>query len=126
MPAVRRRAGMVWYPRPPVLMSKPMVVKGLAGKVHRHGCVLCSATYEDPCFSPLTDGFCAACNGRTPPSWETDLRPAWCCAGSIAATARDLTTYSLAGDNTWWLCTVCKRPHIFKPTTVGAAMEAAL
>lgn len=105
---------VIWQRAPRKRKGRPASAD-LADVRHRHGCSLCSAVYEDLCPTPMTDGRCSACRGHTSPVWETNLRPQECCADARPATPVEEQAYRLGGENEWWLCPTCKRPHIYKP-----------
>lgn len=111
---------VVWKPKPAATTYRAPTEKDLQGS-HRHGCTTCSATYEDSCASPLSNGQCTTCRGREAPLWERNLRPQECCTASRPATPAETNTYRLGGDVPWFICPACKRPHIYKPDPTRVA-----
>gem|GEM_PF-6100429 len=106
-----------WRPKPASSTSRPAKQDALAGRRHRHGCTICSATYEDACVRPGENGRCTECRDVPygPPVWEQNLRPIECCAGAREATPEERVTYLLGGEAEWWICPKCFRPQIYKP-----------
>lgn len=104
---------MKWKPLPATTAPRAINPKGL----HRHGCVRCSATYEDNCLSPGVNRDCSQCRyEREQPIWELNLIPIECCfTESHEATSQERVRYALAGESPWWICGKCKRPMIYRP-----------
>ena len=96
----------------------PTLLAQLSGKHHAHGCSECSARYTDACLAPSVDARCQECRGSTHgrPMWDVSGDPASCCYEySKEATIEVRGAYQLAGERTWYRCSVCSRTHPRKP-----------